>query len=1207
MPNALGSFPDVSKTLSMAHERLQGPAESRRALILMHGFIHALGAIPIALMFWWADNPAIAGILLVAGLLSGAGELYLSASRNPRANGMARLVVALYALVSLIGLSGTLGYPSRLPLPVAMWITPWAIGAGLPQAYSVAAIVQGLIGLCGLILAVASGPRMLILATPVWLLPWLLAHGLRSVVGAAYYLTCDLGAEPLWRRIENRPRPHVVAATAVGPLVAIVGAMVAWSLLKLGHQCVPPLFYPLLYLVAIDLVLLPLLPALSWLALMFFRRVATRSEAWVMAVSPLFVLTAPIAALILCWLSLHRLIVRMARAVGRWQVGPAPAWLQTALGAIWVHAAVWLLVTCLNAQTGLMLIGRDIPGARLFRQNLRTFLSKLPPEMKTARDLLVTELSRRGVDDQDGDAMRAATVLSGEHPDAGSIRFRDLSRWTQRRLAGLPWYYRPAEFERDRVERCIVFWCCLFLSIMTMIRWPGFHAVLPLTALRGVVCLIRIAAPVVMAGACLTGGTYRPDLIALIAGLVLVAIGAIIALYWLGWLVSRSVSDTRHFAPFIAIRLLQKRRIAFFAVGAVTLCVAMVLIVISVMGGFLDIVRDKSRGLLGDLIMENTSLQGFAGYQQFIDRIKGLRDERGRPIVYDATPVIYTYGVLRFPVSFVTKPVRVVGCQLEGLSRVTRFGGSLNFEKTYPGTTRLDRQQQPCWGWDKQKMAILPPEYEAARTKGLAAMAPDARIDFERLPEMEYPGPGSYADFSDGDLSAAYHGLKDVAADLQILGEEIVELGWPTATRAAATPPLRQAESSPSSTSAPASAPTSIPTFSDRVLKMAARLEELTEKVPEAEPTRSVPDALRKINGQIMDLSDRLKAQDPKAGETITAILKQLAGPTDQLEGLRTKPSYSGKRLYGVVLGRDLIASRQMSGDYERYSFYPRGLEMLVSVLPLTSKGTFTMQQPISLPLRYVDDSRTGVFEIDSICVYVDFTMLQKTMEMGAETLKDGSGFTSPRASQVLIKLFPGQDVLVRRQQLVEEWHKFSMRWPHARDMGMMNLVEFHTWEEQQAQYIGAIENEKVLVTTLFAVISSVAIFLVLCIFYMIVSEKTRDIGTLKSVGATAGGVAGVFLAYGAAIGVVGASLGIWIGTVFVHRINTIQDWIARINPSLRIWSPEVYSFDVIPDTVKFEDALVIFIVAIIASVVGATFPALRAGRTWPVEALRYE
>ena len=69
---------------------------------------------------------------------------------------------------------------------------------------------------------------------------------------------------------------------------------------------------------------------------------------------------------------------------------------------------------------------------------------------------------------------------------------------------------------------------------------------------------------------------------------------------------------------FLCLRYLRKRHMVFFAIAAVTLCTAMVLIVISVMGGFLDMVKDRSRGLLGDIILDGT-LQGFPYYQEFID------------------------------------------------------------------------------------------------------------------------------------------------------------------------------------------------------------------------------------------------------------------------------------------------------------------------------------------------------------------------------------------------------------------------------------------------------------------------------------------------------------------------------------------------------------------------------------------------------------
>ena len=171
----------------------------------------------------------------------------------------------------------------------------------------------------------------------------------------------------------------------------------------------------------------------------------------------------------------------------------------------------------------------------------------------------------------------------------------------------------------------------------------------------------------------------------------------------------------------------------------------------------------------------------------------------------------------------------------------------------------------------------------------------------------------------------------------------------------------------------------------------------------------------------------------------------------------------------------------------------------------------------------------------------------------------------------------------------------------------LLSYVQIQTWEEKQARFIQAVEKEKYLVTTLFGVISLVAVFLVGCIFYMIVQQKTRDIGVVKSIGATSFGVAGIFLIYGAAVGIVGGALGSLVGTGFVWYINDVQEVLAWISPQARIWSPEVYSFDRIPNHVNGSDVAVIYIVAIFASMLGSVVAAIRAARVWPVEALRYE
>ncbi len=1233
MPDTTSVSADATPAAPSAADRPGVVTEVQRAVILVHGFAHAALAIPMAWVCWRSGSGGasmgIASVLVaLAGLGVGGFELHLSAQTGRRRQGQARLAVAVYALVALAALVGTRVSAWQIPQAEALWASILTFGSTLSGLPELATGLQAVVSATTVVLACAVGRRTLIAAAPAWLPAWLLSHAIRAILGAAYYLVYDLGAEPLWRRIQAHPRYQAIFGSGgamrvlgfglAGAGLAALGAVIGWGLISLGRWFIPPILHPLLYLVVVDLVLLPLLPTASAIVIWLYRKVAGRGEAWVFVASPVFVALAPVAALVLLWLALHRWLIRAARRVGQWQLGAAPSAIHVLVGAGWIHLAAWVLVTGFNAQTGLLLIGRDVPGAARFERHQRTLISELPSAFGQNRDELLAVLYDRAINHEDTSAYIEYTILKGDTTDAPRARLGDLSFATQRHLAGLPWYYSPAAFEPDRIDRCEVLWGCLLLAIMTMIRWPGLDALLPHAILRGVACALRVGTPAGLVVACLVGASGRPNTIAMIAALVLVGVAILALAYWLAWAVSRDVGATRHYAPFMATRLLQKRRIAFFAIGAVTLCVAMVLIVISVMGGFLDLVRDRSRGLLGDLVMENQSLTGFAGYQEFIDHIKQLRDEKGQLIVTEATPVIYTYGVLRFPISRVTNMVRVVGVRQDESIRVTRFGDSLNYENYYPGTTHLGKQQQPYWGLDANGLPVLPPDLEAARQKGLANVTDPGEVAlYERAPGQEYPGPQEYAYYGASDVWQAHDMLTTIRAALQIIAETVIEGIWSDPSTRARDPsaddllrpsPQDDAGAPGAATaSAPTTqpAPTSAPSLAEHQRKLTVHLEEVIESLPDSPETKTVAKTLGEVQDRMMDVVDLLEARDKKAAQVINVILGKLEAPVETLAKIRHRPGYTGKFLYGVILGRDIVARRQASRRYERY--YPRGAVMTVAVLPLTTRGAFVRQQPVRMRLRYVDDSRTGVYEIDSVCIYVRFELLQDLMKMGPLRLTDGSGYASPRASQVLIKLGEGQDVMVRRTQLLAEWRRFCETWPHFRDRDPMDNVRIRTWEEQQAQYIAAVQKEKILVLTLFAVVSAVAIFLVLCIFYMIVTEKTRDIGILKSVGASAGGVSGVFLAYGAAIGVVGASLGLWIGTIFVHNINSVQDWIARIHPGLRIWSAEVYTFDIIPDTVKFEEAAVIFIVAVVSSVLGATIPALRAGRTWPVEALRYE
>lgn len=529
---------------------------------------------------------------------------------------------------------------------------------------------------------------------------------------------------------------------------------------------------------------------------------------------------------------------------------------------------------------------------------------------------------------------------------------------------------------------------------------------------------------------------------------------------------------------FLCLRYLRKRRIAFFAIAAVWLCTAMVLIVVSVMGGFLDMVKARSRGLLGDLVMENGALQGFPFYQEFIDEIKTAMPDR----IAEATPVIINYGLLRFPSTTITKPVQVVGIRLDETYRVNDFRNGLFLERYYPGTTTLERRRVPAYGINADGDPALPPEFEAAHRAWLATATPQQKKEAERLKGDFYPGPGLFY-------------------------------------------------------------------------------------------------------------------------------------PVNFFEPGRREPGWVGDEEPGLIVGIDVCARRLPNGEYDRY--YRRGEKLLLTLFPLTPRGTLAgagTSAP-TMAFHFVDDSCTGVYDIDSVSVYADFNVLQEALLMNEQKREDGSRIAAARATQIQIKVrdqgSPAatyEFAKATRDRLREHWGRFLGRYlEQTTERTLLTEVEIKTWEEKQAKFIMAVEKEKVLVTILFCIISLVAVLLVGCIFYMIVQQKTRDIGIIKSVGATWRGVASIFLAYGAAVGVVGGILGLVCGAIFVHYINDIQDLLTRLNPNLQVWSPEVYTFTRIPNRVKPLDVVVIYVVAILASMTGSLIAAFKAARVWPVEALRYE
>jgi lipoprotein-releasing system permease protein len=322
----------------------------------------------------------------------------------------------------------------------------------------------------------------------------------------------------------------------------------------------------------------------------------------------------------------------------------------------------------------------------------------------------------------------------------------------------------------------------------------------------------------------------------------------------------------------------------------------------------------------------------------------------------------------------------------------------------------------------------------------------------------------------------------------------------------------------------------------------------------------------------------------------------------------------------GMIVGVGLVFRKRADGTYpdpEQYGLYHAPVTL--TVLGVTDSATRVDLSRQTSVNRYwiVDHSRANIWQYDSGTVYVPFDVLQRDLRMQQRTLTDpdtGEQRIVPgRTSEVQIAIKPGVDLYAAKEKVIDVVRRIAHEHgiPFApdevgRERPSLGALDVRTWEEANAKFIAAIEKEKILVTMLFGIISVVAIFLIFCIFFMIVVEKTKDIGIIKSVGATSSGVAGIFLGYGLAIGIVGGGLGLLVGFLIVRNINYLHDQMGRLM-GVQMWDAETYMFDTIPNTMNPNEVVVIVSVAIISSLLGALVPAIRAARMNPVEALRWE
>ena len=213
----------------------------------------------------------------------------------------------------------------------------------------------------------------------------------------------------------------------------------------------------------------------------------------------------------------------------------------------------------------------------------------------------------------------------------------------------------------------------------------------------------------------------------------------------------------------------------------------------------------------------------------------------------------------------------------------------------------------------------------------------------------------------------------------------------------------------------------------------------------------------------------------------------------------------------------------------------------MIVTLP-SAENTPTAKQDEYTVVGY---SKTGMSEYDATQVFIKLDRLQ-LLRLGGET----------KVSHIQIRAKPGVNL--------EELSKTLQL-----SLSKVRPLRFRvsTWEQKQGTLLAAVALEQSILNLLLFLIIAVAGFGILAIFSMIVVEKTRDIGILKALGASTGGIRSIFLGYGLTLGLVGSGFGMIFGLAFVAKINEIERWLSKIT-GRKVFDDAIYYFDSIPTLV---------------------------------------
>ena len=180
--------------------------------------------------------------------------------------------------------------------------------------------------------------------------------------------------------------------------------------------------------------------------------------------------------------------------------------------------------------------------------------------------------------------------------------------------------------------------------------------------------------------------------------------------------------------------------------------------------------------------------------------------------------------------------------------------------------------------------------------------------------------------------------------------------------------------------------------------------------------------------------------------------------------------------------------------------------------------------------------------------------------------------------------------------------------WPITRELAadLGGYYRITTWEQGHSNFFRALSMEKLVMFIILSLVIAVAAFNLVSTLVMLVNDKQADIAILRTLGISPGSITGVFMVQGVIVGTFGILLGVLGGVPLAIYIPAIAKWVEHTF-GVQILSPDVYYISEVPSDMHWSDVGWIVAIAFAFCLVATLYPALRASRTQPAEALRYE